>query len=154
VRRLTDRGVVHVQVGPDGADDHLAGVESHADLDGHPVRAEDSLRVLRNRLLHPEGGVAGPDRMIFVGDRCTEEGHDPVAHHLVDGALVAVNGLHHPLENRIEDLARLLRIAVSEELHRALEVREENRHLFALPLKRRLGVDDPLGKVLRRIGLG
>ena len=53
VGRLTNRRVVHVQIRPDGADDHLAGVEPYADLDGNPVRAEDALRVLRDALLHP-----------------------------------------------------------------------------------------------------
>ncbi len=48
VGRLTDRRVVHVEIRPDGTDDDLAGVEPQADLDGHPVRAEDPLRVLRD----------------------------------------------------------------------------------------------------------
>jgi hypothetical protein len=48
VGRLTDRRVVHVQIGADGTDDHLTGVEPHADLDGHSVRAEETLRVLRD----------------------------------------------------------------------------------------------------------
>ena len=52
-----------------------------------------------------------------MGQRRAEERHDPVAHDLVHGALVAVHGLHHPLEDWIEDLARLLGIAISEQLH-------------------------------------
>ena len=48
MRRLTDGGVVHVQVGPDGADDDVARVEAHADLDGYSLQAENFLRVLRN----------------------------------------------------------------------------------------------------------
>jgi hypothetical protein len=43
---LTDRGVVHVQIRADGADDDLAGVEPHADLEGYPLQAEDNLGVL------------------------------------------------------------------------------------------------------------
>jgi hypothetical protein len=46
VCRLPDGRVIHVQIGPDGADDHLAGVEPHADLEGHPVGAKDAVRVL------------------------------------------------------------------------------------------------------------
>ena len=151
--RLTDRRVVHVQIGPDGADDHLAGVEPHADLDGHPVRAEDTLRVLRDRLLHPQRRVARPHGVVLVGERRAEERHDPVAHHLVDRALVAVDGLHHALEHGIEELARLLGIAVGEQLHRALEVGEEHRDLLALALEGGLGGEDLLGEVLRRVGL-
>jgi hypothetical protein len=36
----------------------------------------------------------------------------PFTHHLVDGALVAMDGIHHAFEHRIENLARLFGIAV------------------------------------------
>jgi hypothetical protein len=39
--------------------------------------------------------------MVLVGDGRPEQRHDPVAHDLVDGTLVAMNGLHHPLEHRV-----------------------------------------------------
>ena len=100
--------------------------------DGHPVRAPHLLGVPLHRLLHPQRGIARPHRVVLVGQRRAEERHDPVAHHLVDGALVAVDGLHHPLEDRVEELARLLGVAVGEQLHRALEVGEEDRDLLAL----------------------
>ena len=70
--------------------------------------------------------------MILVGQRGAEERHDPVAHHLVDGALVAMDGLHHALEDGVEELPRLLGVAVGQQLHRALEVGEEHRDLLAL----------------------
>ncbi len=57
--------------------------------------------------------------MVLVGEGSTEEGHDAVAHDLVDGALVAVGGFHHPLEHRIENLSRLLGVAVGQQFHRA-----------------------------------
>ena len=50
--------------------------------------------------------------MILVGDGRPEQRHDPVAHHLVHGPLVAVDRLHHALEHRVEELARFLGIAV------------------------------------------
>ena len=65
--------------------------------------------------------VARPHGVVLMGQRCPEEGHDPVAHHLIDRALVAVDGLHHVFEHRIDDLARLLRISIGEQLNRALE---------------------------------
>jgi hypothetical protein len=61
--------------------------------------------------------------------RRAEERHDPVAHHLVDGALVAMDRFHHQLEDGIGEVARFLGIAVSEQLHRALEVGEEHRDI-------------------------
>jgi hypothetical protein len=45
-----------------------------------------------------------------------------------------VDGLHHAFEHGIEKLARLLGIAVGEQLHRALEVGEQNGDLLALAL--------------------
>ena len=74
--------------------------------------------------------------MILVRQRRAEERHDPVAHHLVDGALVAVHRVHHALEHRVEELARLLGIAVGQQLHRALEVREQHGDLLALAFQR------------------
>ena len=73
--------------------------------------------------------------MILVRERRAEEGHDPVAHDLVDGALVVVDGFHHVLEDRIEEPPRFFRIAVREELHRTLEIRQENRDVLALALE-------------------
>ena len=135
---LSDGGVVHAQVAPDGAHDHLAGVEADPDLDLQAVRAAEVLGVAPHGVLHAERAEAGADGVVFVGDRRTEERHDPVAHDLVDGALVAVDGLHHQLEDRIENPAGLLRIAVGEQLHRALEVGEEHRDLLALAFERAL----------------
>ena len=102
---------------------------------GDPLCAAELVRVALHRLLHPERGVAGPHRVVLVGERRAEERHDPVAHDLVDGALVAVDGLHHALEHGIEELARLLGVAVGQQLHRALEVGEEHRDLLALALE-------------------
>ena len=92
--------------------------------------------------------------MILVGQRRAEERHDPVAHDLVHRALVAVDRLHHALEDGVEELARLLGIAVGEQLHRALEVGEEHRDLLALALEGGLGGEDLLGEVLGGVGLG
>ncbi len=118
------------------------------------MRAARVVRVALHRLLHPERRVAGPHRVILVGQRCAEERHDPVAHHLVHRALITVDGLHHPLQDGIENLARLLGIAVSQQLHRALEVGEEDRDLLALAFEGGLGGEDLLGEVLGNMGLG
>jgi hypothetical protein len=91
--------------------------------------------------------------MILVGDRSAEERHDSVTHHLVDGALVAMNRLHHQFEHGVEDLACLLGVTVGEQLHRALEVGEENGDLLALSFQRLPGREDLLGQVLRCVSL-
>ncbi len=120
--------------------------------DGHAVgRAGASSVSRRIAALQVDRGVARPHRVVLVGEGRAEQRHDPVAHHLVDGALVAVDGLHHPLEDGIEELARLLGVAVGEQLHRALEVGEEDGDLLALALEGGLRGEDLLGEVLRRV---
>ena len=91
--------------------------------------------------------------MILVGERRAEQRHDPVAHHLVDRALVVMHRLHHAFEHGIEDLARLLGIAVGEQFHRALQVGEQHRDLLALAFERGLRGEDLLGEVLGRVGI-
>jgi hypothetical protein len=117
------------------------------------VRAEDILRVLRDCFLHPQCCIARPHGVILVGQRRPEQRHDPVAHHLVDGALVAVDGLHHAFEHRVEELPRLLGIAVGQQLHRALQVGKQHGDLFALAFEGRLGCEDALGEMLGGVGL-
>ncbi len=87
--------------------------------------------------------------MVLVGEGRPEQRHDAVAHDLVDGALVAVHRFHHPLEHRIEELARLFGVAVGEQLHGALEVGEEDGDLLALAFESGAGGEDALGEVLR-----
>src|SRR5262245_13090514 len=70
--------------------------------------AAHAVRVARHRRLHPKRRVACSKRVILVRNRCAEQRHDPVAHHPVHGALVPVDGLHHVLDDGVEELARLL----------------------------------------------
>src|SRR5262245_47890875 len=65
-----------------------------------------------------------------------------------------MDGLHHAFEDGVEELARVLGIAVSHQLHRALEVGEEHGHLLALALERRLRIEDPLGEVFGSVRVG
>ena len=139
---LADGRVVHVQVAADGADDHLAGVHADPDVQRHARGPVDLLGVSFDRFLHSQCGVARPHGVVLVGQRRAEERHDPVAHDLVHRALVAVDGLHHPLEHRVEELPRLLGVTVGQQLHRALQVGEEDRDLFALAFKGALGGED------------
>ncbi len=145
--------VVHVEIAANGAHDDLARVEPDPDLHVHAVRMARVFSVALHRLLHPERSVAGADSVILVGERRAEQRHDPVAHHLVDSALVAVHGFHHSIEDGVEELARLLGIAVGEELHRPLEIGEEHGDLLALAFQGGLGGEDLLGEVFGGIRL-
>jgi hypothetical protein len=95
--RLPDSGVIHVEVAADGADDHLAGIEPHADLHWRAALALSLVRVKVHPPLHPQRRIARADRVVLVSQRCPEQRHDPVAHHLVDGAFVVMDRLDHPL---------------------------------------------------------
>ena len=64
-----------------------------------------------------------------------------------------MNGVHHPLEHRVQKFPRLLGIPVRQQLHGALHIGEEHGDLLALTLHRRPGGEDPFGEVLRCVGL-
>jgi len=143
-----------VQVAADRAHDDLPGVEPDPDLDKEALAPAHALGVAAHCLVHPQRRVAGPHRVILVGQRRAEERHDSITHHLVHRALVAMDSFHHQLEDGIEEPARLLGIAIGQKLHGALEVGEEHRHLFAFPFQGALGGEDLLGEVLGGVGLG
>ena len=127
------------------------------DLHVESLLAPQLLGIPADGVLHRQGRVAGPHRVVLVRQRRAEERHDPVAQHLVHRALVAVDGLHQPFQDGVEQTPRLLRIAVSQELHRPLQVREQHRDLLALALDRLAGVEDLLdemdGRVRERVAL-
>ena len=154
VGRLPHCGVVHAEVGADGADHDLTRVDADPNVDQRAVLAASLLGIAADLLLHPEGGVARAHRVVLVGDGGAEQRHDAVAHDLVHRPLVAVNGLHHVFQNRVEDLSRLFGVAVGEQLHGPLEVGEEDGHLLSLPLEGSLRGEDAGGEVLRRVAHG
>ena len=149
VRGLAHRRVVHVQVAADGPHHHLARVEAHPDR--HRRRLAGL--VAADGWLHGEGGVAGAERVVFVGDRGAEQRHDAVAHDLVDGAVEAVDRLHHPLEHGVEHLTGVLGVALGQQLEGPLEVGEEHGHVLALSQERLPGLEDLLGEMARGVAL-
>ena len=79
-----------------------------------------------------ERGEAGAPRVILVRDRRSEQRHDAVAGVLIHRALEAVNAVGEYLEEAVQDLVPLFRIELLGQIHRALHVGEEHRHLLAL----------------------
>ena len=114
MRRLAHGGVVHAEVGADGPDDHLPGVEPDSNLHVDSVSPANLLSVTAQSGLHVEGGITGSDGVILVGERRAEERHDAVAHHLVHGALVAVDGLHHAFEDGVQEFPGFLGVPVGQ----------------------------------------
>ena len=52
--------------------------------------------------------------MILMGNGGAKQRHDAITHHLVDGTLIAMHGVHHALQHRVEELPGLFRIAVGQ----------------------------------------
>ncbi|HTO10940.1 MAG TPA: hypothetical protein VMQ51_05165 [Candidatus Binatia bacterium] len=143
-----------MEVAADGTHDDLARVQADADLDVDPIRPADAIGVAADRFLHAERREARAGTVVLVREGGVEERHDPVTHHLVDGAFVAMDGLDHPLQDGVEDLARFLGIAIGQQFHRTLEVGEEDGDLLALTLQRSLRGHDLLDEMLGRVALG
>ena len=99
------------------------------------MRALNLVRISRDGLLHPERRITSAHGMILVGDRGAEQGHDSIAHNPVHGALVAVDRLNHAFEHGVEELLRVLRVAISKQLHRTLDVGEQHGDLLPLALE-------------------
>src|SRR5262245_57548282 len=90
--------------------------------------------------------------MIFMSDRRAEKGHDAVAGILVHRTFEAVNAVTEDLAEAVQDLVPLFGIDLLGEVHRALHVSKEYRHLLALALEGGLRLQDLLGEVFWGIG--
>ena len=75
---VSDGGIAPSHVVADQADQGFAGIQPHPYLDWHTVPALNFLRITLYCLLHPQRGVAGAYAMILVGQRRSEQRHDPV----------------------------------------------------------------------------
>jgi hypothetical protein len=103
-----------VEVIADGPDHRFTGVQTHPNLHLDPVRVARLFRIALDGMLHRERGRTGPHRVIFMGERRPEQGHDPVAHHLVHGPFIAMDRIQHALQHRVEHLPGLLGVAISQ----------------------------------------
>ena len=86
-----------------------------------------------------------------MGHRGAEEGHDAVAQHLVHRALVAVHGVHHEVQGRVEELLGLFRVEVRDQLGGAFEVGKQHRDLLALAFQGAAGGENLLGEIGGRV---
>ena len=141
-----------MQIVANGAHHHLAGVEPHTDVQLQAVAAAHLLRVGAHGGLHGQGGIAGAQGVIFVGNRGAKEGHDAIAEHLVHRALEAVHGVHHAVEGGVQQLLGGFWIEAADELRRIFDVGEEHRDLLAFTFQSTLRSQDLLGEIRRGIG--
>jgi hypothetical protein len=82
-----------------------------------------------------------------MGDRRAEQGHNAIAHDLVDGAFIAMDRRHHAFQHRIQELPGVLGITVGQEFHGALEVGKEHGHLLALAFQGAARGENLLGQI-------
>ena len=154
VRSLAHCGVVHVEVATDRTHHHLTGVESHPDTYCQTLGLLGLISPSIDAILHSQCRIAGAHRVILKSNRSAEQSHDAIAHELIDRALIAVNGLHHPLKYRVKKLARFFRVAIGQQLHRALQIGEQDSHLLALAFEGVLRCQDAPRQMLRRVKVG
>jgi hypothetical protein len=89
--------------------------------------------------------------MVLIGERRPKQGHNAITQDLVHGPFEAVHSRHHVLKEQVKELARLLEVAVGQQLHGALEIGEQHRHLLTLGFQGASGVQDLLGQITRGI---
>ena len=109
--------VVHPEVVADRPDHHLSRVDSDADREAHTVGAAQLVGVAAQLVLEMERGVAGPMRVVFVGDGRAEESHDPIARVLVDRPLEAMDAVAEDLEEAVQESMPLFGTELVGELH-------------------------------------
>ena len=84
--------------------------------------------------------------------RRPKQRHNPITHDLIDRAFIAMDGGHHPLQHRVEELAGLLRVAVGQQFHRALQIGEQHGDLLALPFECATRGEDFFRQIRGRVG--
>src|SRR2546428_97725 len=134
--------------------ERLSAVSSTASSSARPTKRENPRARDRSSRLRsvptPASSwtVAGALRVVLVRDRGAEERHNAVAGELVDEALEALNAVGEDAEEALHDVRPHFGVELLGQVHRALHVGEEDRHLLALALEGGARGEDLLGKVL------
>jgi hypothetical protein len=140
-----------MQVVANGAHHHLAGVESHAHTQLQPTRAAHVFGIGTHGGLHGQGGIAGTQGVVFVGNGGAKQRHNAIAEHLVDGALEAVHRVHHMVDGRIEELLGGFGVEAPDQLGRVLDVGKQHGDLLTLAFQSGARGKDFLGKICGRV---
>ena len=72
--------------------------------------------------LHGQRRIAGAQGVVFVGNGGAKQGHNAIAEHLIHRALEAVHGVHHEVDDGIQELLGRFGIEAVDEPGRVLEV--------------------------------
>ena len=147
---VAERGIVHREVVADPADHHLARVEADADVELDGVPRTHALREGTHRVADVQGREAGWLGVIFMRYRRTEQRHDVIAGELVDRALEPMHAGGGDLEEILDDAKPLSGIEPFGEVHRALDIGEQDGDVLALAFQRRPRLADLVGEVFGR----
>ncbi len=130
---MPNRGVLRMAAAGLNRPHHgLAGVGPDADLQRRLALASQLLGVAADIFLHPQRRIERALGMILMRNRRAEQSKDPIAGGLHDVPVVAMHRVDHELQRRVDNGARLLRVEVLHQLHRALDVGEQRRDGLAL----------------------
>ena len=111
------------------------------------MRAAHLLRIGLHGALHRQRGIAGPRGMVLMRDRGAEQRHNAIAQDLVHRPFVAVYGVHHQMQSRVEELLRVLGVAVARATRGAFEVGKQHSDLLAFAFQGTAGGEDFLGQM-------
>jgi hypothetical protein len=134
--RVSERGVIEAQVVADRPHHDLAGVEADSQPELDPVLGLELLGELRDGVADRQRRVAGPPRVVLVGDRGAEQRDGTVAGERIDGALEAVDLLGDQCEEAVHHRVPALRAESLGDAHRTDDVAEENRDQLSLARQR------------------
>jgi len=84
--------------------------------------------------------------MVFMSDRRAQQCEHAAAGEVHDIAVISVYRVDHKAQCGINNRARLLRVEVFNQFHRALDVGEQRRDRYALAIGRFMGICRPLHK--------
>ena len=107
--------------------DHLARVDTGADLDPDAVGGLEPVVQAGERLAELDRGANGAQRVVLVHDRDPERGHDRVADELLDRAAVPLQHLAGGLVVARPDTAKRLGIEAFPQRRRIGDVTEDER---------------------------
>jgi hypothetical protein len=98
---VTLRGVVHPEIVADLSDNYLPRVEAYSHREVKTARQSKLVGIAAKLILQVQGRVARALRVIFVRDRGTEEGHNPVAGILIYRTFEPVHAISQYLEETV-----------------------------------------------------
>jgi hypothetical protein len=84
--------------------DNFAGVQADTDLQADVVKP-------RNRVLHGQSCKATANGMILTRSWRAKQRHDTIALYFVDDTVIAMNGILHEIEHRLQTPHAQFRIA-------------------------------------------